>query len=104
MVEQNNTDMRALARSVAAALVVLCLASCSTPKIDDSQADPDGVVQFFDRWKPQLLYLLPSPHPRLHVEVDAVKGCEPDEPTLEKLRGFLADYCTKPDGIHIVRS
>jgi hypothetical protein len=56
------------------------------------------------KWEPHLLYLLPSPHSRLHVEVDAVAGNEPDDIALEKLRSFLSTHCKKPDGIEIVRS
>ena len=99
----NNTRMRAVSRSLAAALVVVCLAGCSTPKTEHAQSDPDG-AQIPDGWKPHLLYLLRSPHPRLHVEVDAVKGCEPNDATLERLKAFLSEHCTKPDGIDIVRS
>jgi hypothetical protein len=51
-----------------------------------------------------LLYLLPSPHAQLYVEVDAVEGCAPKEVALQKLRDFLARYCNKPDGLEIVRS
>lgn len=54
-------------------------------------------------WKPHQLYLQASPHPRLYVEVDAVKGCEPSDARLKKLKEFLATYCQKPDGIEIVR-
>jgi len=81
----------------------LLLASCSTPTARLSQADPD-VVRIPESWKPHLLYLLPSPHSRLYVEVDAVEGCVPKQAALQKLRDFLSKYCNKPDGIEIVRS
>lgn len=104
--------MRALASSaarqpfIAAALVVssLFLASCSAPTKTVSQPQPDNNAQRHVSWKPHLLYLVPSPHRRLYVEVDAVKGCEPDDVALEKLRAFLSTHCNKPDGIEIVRS
>ncbi|MCI0747995.1 MAG: hypothetical protein L0Y58_21520 [Verrucomicrobia subdivision 3 bacterium] len=94
--------MRALARSswfVATALVVSCLAGCSTPR-----PPPPDHTRAPNQYKPHLLYLLPSPHARLYVEVDAVEGCGPKDAALEKLRGFLSQYCAKPDGIDIVRS
>ena len=89
----------------ATVLIMSCLllASCSTPTARHSQADSD-VVRIPESWKPHLLYLLPSPHPRLYVEVDAVEGCVPKQAALEKLRDFLSAYCNKPDGIEIVRS
>ncbi len=49
------------------------------------------------------MYVLASPHPRLYVEVGAVKGCVPSDVALGKLRDFLATYCNKPGGIEIVR-
>jgi hypothetical protein len=87
-----------------AALIVTCLllAGCSTPKATTSQTAADAGR--YDFWKPHDLYLLSSPHPRLYVEVDAVKGCEPSDATLQKLRDFLVTYCHKPEGIEIVRS
>jgi hypothetical protein len=51
-----------------------------------------------------LLYLQPEPHRSLYVEVDAVKGAEPSESELGKLRAFLNQWCEKPDGITIMRS
>jgi hypothetical protein len=103
-----STRMGALTPSrffVSTALIVGCLslASCSTPKTTRSGGDSD-VVQSLSCWQPQLLYLLASPHARLHVEVDAVEGCIPSEATLSRLRDFLATYCNKPEGIEIVRS
>jgi len=80
----------------------LLLASCSTPTARLSQADSD-VVRIPESWKPHLLYLLPSPHSRLYVEVDAVEGSVPKQAALQKLRSFLSKYCNKPDGIEIVR-
>jgi len=60
-------------------------------------------VKLTSFWQPQLLYILPSPHSRLCVEVDSVEGCQPSDETLNKLRDFLTTYCHKPDGIEIVR-
>ena len=93
----------ALLRLFMTALAVCCLAGCSSPKTGRSQAKRDG-TQVIEKWKPHLLYLLDSPHARLHVEVDAVQGCEPDEAMIEKLRNFLSEHCKKPEGIDIVRS
>src|SRR5215475_13106714 len=80
----------------------LSLASCSAPKAPRSHSGPDA-VKLTSFWQPQLLYILPSPHSRLYVEVDAVEGCQPSDATLNKLRDFLTTYCNKPDGIEIVR-
>ena len=77
----------------------LALAGCATSPPPDSAAD-----QIPKSWRPDLLYLLPGPHPHLYVEVDAVEGCVPDDLRLEKMRQFLAAWCRKPDGIEIVRS
>lgn len=83
-------------------LLCVCLASCSTARAPRAQSNPD-VTNLTSFWQPQLLYILPSPHSRLYVEVDAVEGCVPSDAMLDKLRGFLATYCNKPDGIEIVR-
>src|SRR5438093_10883594 len=90
-------NMRALepSRSFAGmALIISCLilAGCSTPNRRLSQVDPD-IAQIPESWKPHLLYLLPSPHPRLYVEVDAVRGSVPNQAALQKLRDFLSKYC-----------
>ncbi|HZM02613.1 MAG TPA: hypothetical protein VFC44_06285 [Candidatus Saccharimonadales bacterium] len=83
-------------------LFCLMLSGCSTstPPLPKPNSE---VVQIPASWTPHLLYLLPSPHPRLYVEVDAVEGSAPGETELHKLRGFLSAYCNKPDGIEIVR-
>jgi hypothetical protein len=97
----------ALLRSLASrALIASCLilAGCSSPTATHSQRDSDTAQDIPDSWKPHLLYLLPAPHSRLYVEVDAVEGCAPDEIELQKLRDFLSTYCNKPGGIEIVRS
>ncbi len=74
------------------------LASCSGPR-------PPAVAEPADTefWQPHLLYLKRSPYPRLHVEVDAVAGCQPSQERLENLRAFLAAHCDKPAGITLVR-
>jgi hypothetical protein len=79
----------------------LTLAGCPTGNATRSREAPD-IVQATSFWQPYLLYILASP--RLYVEVDAVEGCVPSETTLNRLRDFLAAYCTKPGGIEIVRS
>jgi len=71
---------------------------CATRKVESNEPGPD--MSF---WKPHQLYLQAAPHPRLYVEVDAVKGCEPSDARLKKLKEFLTTYCQKPDGIEIVR-
>lgn len=54
-------------------------------------------------WKPNLLYLNGRQCQRLYVEVDTVKGSEPDAETIGSLRQFLKQYCDKPGGIRIVK-
>ncbi len=86
---------------IAPALACIIAAGCATSKppvdsTDSSQTKPTSL-------KPQLLYILNQPYRRLYVEVDAVKGCEPDDATLAKLKDVLAAHCDKPDGIEIVR-
>jgi hypothetical protein len=85
-------------------LPFLCisLTGCATAKAPRSQSFP-GSVKLTSFWQPQLLYILPSPHSRLYIEVDAVEGCQPSDANLNKLREFLTNYCRKPDGIEIVR-
>jgi hypothetical protein len=80
----------------------ICIAGCVSAKAPRSQSSPEA-VKLTSFWQPQLLYILPSPHSRLYVEVDAVEGCQPSDANLNKLRDFLATYCDKPDGIDIVR-
>lgn len=84
-------------------VIALCLfaAGCATPKKTSSHSASADTNSF---WSPQLLYLLPAPHSRLYVGVDAVKGCEPSDAKLAKLREFLTTHCNKPDGIEIVRN
>src|SRR5687768_1832846 len=92
-------------------LACLILAGCAKggatrPHTDESSgrvADGAGPLQRISFWEPQLLYLLNSPHPRLHVEVDAVEGCQPSDATLNKLRDFLAAHCHKPGAVHVAR-
>jgi hypothetical protein len=83
-------------------LLAAYLTGCSTAKAPRSQSSPEA-VKLTSFWQPQLLYILPSPHSRLYVEVDAVEGCQPSDTNLHKLREFLTTYCNKPDGIEIVR-
>jgi hypothetical protein len=94
----------ALLQRFSAILPFLCIfiTGCATAKAPRSQSFPEA-VKLTSFWQPQLLYLLPSPHSRLYVEVDAVEGCQPNNANLDKLREFLTTYCNKPDGIDIVR-
>lgn len=55
-------------------------------------------------WKPHLLYLQSGECKSLHVELDAVEGCEPSQETVAALRHFLEQYCEKPESIQIVRN
>lgn len=81
----------------------LWLTGCATPPANPPAGDT-AITAYNGTWQPELLYLLPTPHPRLYVEVVAVAGCAPSAETLGKLREFLTTYCEKPDGIEIVRS
>jgi hypothetical protein len=80
----------------------LFLAGCASPKPVHPQTATND-VRIPDYWKPYLLYLLDSPHPRLYVEADAVEGCAPSDAILNQLHDFLAAHCDKPGGIDIVR-
>ncbi len=53
--------------------------------------------------QPELLYLNDQPYNRLYVEVDTVEGVDVSDRWLDELRALLETYCTKPDGIEIVR-
>ena len=53
--------------------------------------------------KPELLYLNRAPYSGIYVEIDSVEGCGTSSEPIEAMRGFLATYCDKPDGIRIVR-
>lgn len=80
--------------------VLLAGASCSSRREEKKPAQSPPT----DFWQPHLLYLKPVPHGRLHVEVDAVAGCEPSERELEALGRVLREHCDKPEGIEIHRS
>jgi len=93
------------ARFFASCILAACglfLAGCASPQPVHPQAATND-VRLPDYWKPHLLYLLDSPHPRLCVEADAVEGCVPGDATLKKLRDFLSTHCDKPGGIDVVR-
>ena len=93
------------ANSVTQFLVCCALAvsaGCSTAKPPASPGNL-GAAQTTVFWKPDLLYRYETPYRQLDVEVDAVRGCEPTDKTLDRLKDFLATYCKKPDGIQIVR-
>jgi len=53
--------------------------------------------------RPELLYLNPQPYSRLYVEVDTIEGIEVPDQWVDELKAFLGKYCSKPDGIEIVR-
>ncbi|MEZ5386199.1 MAG: hypothetical protein R3F13_11855 [Prosthecobacter sp.] len=78
--------------------LVMAVVSCASNHNDPRR----DIVEVTGFWRPYLLYLTPSPCDRLYVEVDAVKGSEPDASRLQKLREFLARHCHKPGGIEIV--
>ena len=89
-------------------LLGIGLAGCATSPptaapVQEAAGESDA-GQVDPAWRPQLLYLLSTPHPRLYVEVEAVQGCAPKDATLRHLHDFLATYCEKPEGIQIVRS
>jgi len=53
--------------------------------------------------RPDLLYLTDQTYTRLYVEVDVMEGIEIPQEWIDELEAFLARYCSKPDGITIVR-
>ena len=60
-----------------------------------------GQLQTYMR--PELLYLNHQPYSRLYVEVDTIEGIEVPDQWVDALKAFLGKYCSKPDGIEIVR-
>ncbi|MEQ1751249.1 MAG: hypothetical protein ABL974_17610 [Prosthecobacter sp.] len=86
------------------ALICLCLISVGCSSFRKAKSDTrSDIIEATGFWQPHLMYLLKSPYARLYVEVDAVKGSEPDAARLDKLREFLKAHCQKPGGIEIVR-
>jgi hypothetical protein len=82
------------------ASVAILLPGCATSR----QAGPHKTKKD-SRWSsPNALYFRAAPHPSLYVEVDVVKGSEPDDKALEELRSFLTTHCDKPSGITVQRS
>ncbi|MEN6425747.1 MAG: hypothetical protein ABFE13_10310 [Phycisphaerales bacterium] len=53
--------------------------------------------------RPDLLYLTDQTCTRLYVEVDVMEGIEIPQKWIDELEAFLARYCSKPNGITIVR-
>lgn len=53
--------------------------------------------------QPELLYLNDPPYSRLYVEVDTIEGVEVPDQWLDELKAYLETYCSKPDGVEIVR-
>jgi hypothetical protein len=84
-----------------AVLLALVSAGCKSllPQREPTPAQKAAQAAF---WEPHLLYLAPWPYPKLHVEVDAIEGAEPDARLLEDLREFLARVCDKPGGVTVV--
>ncbi len=93
--------VRVLATTATLALG-LGLTACSTAQRQSLPTDNLPAIKRFGL--ADGLYLRAAPHARLYVEVDAVEGCEPSQPTLDRLQNFLRAYCNKPGGIEIARS
>ena len=89
-----------ITRFLLCCLLALLGVNCATRKPPAVQSKPQTLAF----WKPYLLYLKPTPHDRMHVEVDAVAGCEPAMKELESLGAFLGAHCEKPGGIEIRKS
>jgi hypothetical protein len=53
--------------------------------------------------KPELLYLKHQPYSHLYVEIDTIEGVEVPDQWLNELKAFLNKYCSKPEGIEIVK-
>jgi hypothetical protein len=51
---------------------------------------------------PERLYLQDEPYTRLYVEIDRIEGADFPEYLVDELRVFLAEHCSKPDGIEVV--
>ena len=83
----------------AAVSVVIFFTGCSS----QAYVKSGGNLTDLSFWKPNLLYLKDTQCDRLYVELDIVKGSEPDNETIESLQQFLEQYCDKPGGIKIVR-
>ncbi len=64
------------------------------------RANPSEFIPAY--WKPQLLYLEANPYAEVYVELDSVEGCQPSAAAVRKLGDFLATYCDKPGGVHLV--
>ena len=82
----------ALLYRIAVVLLVCVLSGCGSQS---------GQLQTYMR--PELLYLSHQPYSRLYVEVDTIEGIEVPDRLLDDLKAFLGKYCSKPDGIEIVR-
>ncbi|MFQ6035107.1 MAG: hypothetical protein ACE5NM_04565 [Sedimentisphaerales bacterium] len=77
---------------IAVVLLVWVLSGC------ESQSAPLPTYM-----RPELLYLKHQPYSRLYVEVDTIQGIKVPDRWLNELKSFLGKYCSKPDGIEIVR-
>ncbi len=53
--------------------------------------------------RPELLYLKHQQYSRLYIEVDTIEEIDVPDQWLDELKIFLGKYCSKPDGIEIVR-
>jgi hypothetical protein len=56
-----------------------------------------------DYMRPELLYLNHRLYSRLYVEVDTVEGVDVPDKWVDELKDYLETYCSKPDGIKIIR-
>ena len=88
----NARIFKALVYRIAVVLLVCVLSGCG-PK--------SGQLPTYMR--PELLYLNHQPYSSLYVEVDTIEGTEVPDKLLDELKAFLSKYCSKPDGIEIVR-
>ena len=51
---------------------------------------------------PERLYLQDEPCARLYVEIDRMQRADFPEYLVDELKAFLAEHCSKPDGIEVV--
>jgi hypothetical protein len=51
---------------------------------------------------PERLYLQDEPYTRLYAEIDRMEGADFPDDLVDELKAFLAEHCSKPDGIEVV--
>ncbi len=88
----NARIIKALVYRIAVILFIGALSGCGSKS-----------GQLLTYMRPELLYLNPQPYSRLYVEVDTIEGFEVTDQLLNELKSFLNKYCSKPDGIEIVK-